>query len=108
MVKVDKRSASTAHEEDGSDSSGSYEWVTDSDQSDLEPEAAVLEASLLKTLSSMIPFTKAYKEANEAMFELNDIKGMQAEVARCVEIKEMLDQGEALRQLNTLGRRGGL
>ena len=27
------------------------------------------------------------------MFELNDIKGMQREVARCAELKELLDQG---------------
>lgn len=48
---------------------------------------------MAKTLLALVPFTKAYKEANEAMFELNDVKGMQAEVARCRELKELLDQG---------------
>ena len=32
---------------------------------------------MAKTLLALIPFTKAYNEANEAMFELNDIEGMQ-------------------------------
>ncbi|GMI14663.1 hypothetical protein TrVE_jg1553 [Triparma verrucosa] len=97
MVKVDRRSKKTAEEEDASSSSGSsgssYEWVTDSEASDEEVTDAMVEASLAKTLLSMVPFTAAYREANEAMFELNDIKGMQAEVARCKELKELLDQG---------------
>jgi len=64
----------------------------------------MVEASLAKTLVALIPFTKAYREANEAMFELNNIKGMQAEVARCKDVKELLDQGlheEALGEMMT-------
>jgi hypothetical protein len=103
MVVVDRRSAATAEAEENSDSSASsYEWVTDSEASDVEPPAQVLEASMAKTILAMIPFTKAYREAEDAMFELNDMKGMQAEVARTREIKEMLEQGlheEALVEL---------
>ena len=47
MVKVDRRSARTAEEEDASSSSGSssYEWVTDSEQSDEEVAPAMVRAS---------------------------------------------------------------
>ena len=34
-----------------------------------------------------------YREANNAIRHLNDIKGMQAEVARCTELADMIDEG---------------
>ena len=101
MVVVDRGAAAGS---DSSSSSGSsYEWVTDSDQSsDIEPPSAVLEPSLYKTVTSMIPFTAAYREAAEAMFELNDVAGMRRELARVGDIRTMIDEGlhdEALVEL---------
>ena len=34
-----------------------------------------------------------YREANDAIRHLNDIKGMQAEMGRCIELADMLDEG---------------
>jgi len=84
MVVVDRRSKAQAEDEDNASSDSSYEWVTDSeDEGDAEVTEKMVQASMTTTLLSMVPLTKAYREANDAMFELNDIKGMQAEVGKC-------------------------
>jgi len=94
MVIVDRRSKALAEVEDDSDNStSSYEWVTDSDESDVEVTDDMVNTSMATTLLSMVPFTKAYKEANNAMYELNDVQHMQAEVAHCKDLKEQLSQG---------------
>ena len=60
--------------ESSSDSDASDESEYESEE-EAEPVVTVVDAVL-----SLIPFTKQYKAAEDAISHLNDIKGMQAEV----------------------------
>ena len=81
-------------EEEDSDFTESSSDEDESDESEYESEEeAEPVVTVLDAVLSLIPFTKQYRAAEDAIAHLNDIKSMQAEVQRCNDLGDLLDEG---------------
>ena len=68
----------------------------------IEDEELELQQTLLSTIMSFVPGTKAYKQAKFAIKELNDLQKMQQEIKKCEEVLFIAKSGrhdEALEEL---------